>query len=54
MDEGAFTSPSGKLIRNKNNQTTFLPDKLPPTITYNASLITFVSEASNQLGQLQE
>lgn len=52
MDKGAFTSPSGKLIRNKNGQTTFLPNKLPPTITYDASLITFANEASNQLGQL--
>lgn len=52
MDKDAFTNPSGKLIKNKNGQTTFLPDKLPPTITYDPSLITFATEASNQLGQL--
>lgn len=52
MDERAFTKPSGKLMKNKNGHTTFLPDYLPPTITYDPSLITFANEASNQLGQL--
>lgn len=52
MDESAFTKPSGKLIKNKNGNITFLPDYLPPTITYDPSLITFANEASNQLGQL--
>lgn len=52
MDESAFTKPSGKLIKNKNGNITFLPGYLPPTITYDPSMITFANEASNQLGQL--
>ncbi|MGI0088481.1 MAG: Fic family protein [Nitrosotalea sp.] len=52
MDEAAFDRPSGKLVKNASAQTTFLPNMLPPTITYDKSLITFANEASNQLGQL--
>lgn len=52
MDQAAFTTPSGKLVKNRNNHITFLPNYLPPTITYSDSLITFANEASNQLGQL--
>ncbi len=52
MDRQAFTKPFGKFIENREGISVFIPNKLPPTITYDESLTTLISEASLQLGNL--
>ncbi|MEO9295166.1 MAG: Fic family protein [Nitrososphaera sp.] len=52
MEESAFRKPFGKLQKNKDGHLTFLPDSLPPQISYNESLTSLTSEASIQLGGL--
>lgn len=52
MEISAFAKPSGKLVKNKEANMTFLPDKLPPKIEYDSSIVTLLSEASIQLGRL--
>jgi Fic family protein len=52
MERRAFTKPFGKLIKNKDEHLTFLPNKLPPSIKYNEGLTALISEASIQLGTL--
>lgn len=52
LDVQSFSNPSGKLIKNSEGNLTFVPNDLPPEITYDASLVTLITEASNQLGEL--
>jgi Fic family protein len=52
MEISVFAKPSGKLVKNKESHITFLPDKLPPKIEYDSSIVTLLSEASIQLGRL--
>jgi len=52
LDAQSFSNPSGKLVKNSEGHLTFIPNVLPPEITYDASMIALVTEASNQLGEL--
>ena len=52
LDIKSFSNPSGKFVKNFDGHLTFIPNDLPPDITYDASLITLIAEASNQLGEL--
>lgn len=52
MDIRAFTQPFGTFIKNKVDEVTFLPTKLPPIINYDESLISLIAEASLELGNL--
>jgi Fic family protein len=52
MEREAFTKPFGKLTKNKDGHLTFIPDNLPPMISYDESLTSLISEASLQLGNL--
>ncbi|MEX2192378.1 MAG: Fic family protein [Nitrosarchaeum sp.] len=52
METSAFAKPSGQLVKNKESHITFLPDKLPPKIEYDPSIVALLSEASIQLGRL--
>lgn len=51
MDHKSFTNPSGRLLKNKENNMTFFPNLLPPEIEYE-SLVPILSEAKFQLGRL--
>jgi Fic family protein len=52
MDKKAFVNPNGKFAQNSSKHITFMPKRLPPQITYSTGLITLLSEANLQLGQL--
>ena len=52
LDVQSFSNPSGSLVKNSDGHLTFVPDDLPPEITYDSSLVTLMSDASNQLGEL--
>lgn len=47
-----FVKPSGKIIKHDRGYSFFLPNKLPPVIEYDEGLISLISEASLQLGNL--
>jgi Fic family protein len=52
MKKREFKKPFGQLIENNDGHLTFLPDKLPPKINYAEGLVSLISEASIQLGNL--
>ncbi len=52
MDTLAFTQPFGIFVKNTADEVTFVPNKLPPAITYDESLISLIAEASLELGNL--
>lgn len=52
MELEAFKKPAGKILNDHNGYMVFLPDKLPPEIKYDDSLIALISEASLQIGNL--
>lgn len=55
MDLQAFTNPSGRLVPyevNHKKTVTFVPDALPPKLTYNAELTALIAEAHSKLGEL--
>ena len=51
MDLNSFKNPSGKLVKNFENNITFFPNRLPPKLEYE-SLVPLLSEAKFQLGRL--
>lgn len=51
METSTFSKPSGKLVKNKEGHLTFLPDRLPPKVSYE-SIVVLLSEANIQLGRL--
>ena len=52
IEQSAFIKPFGRLEKNKDGHLTFVPNNLPPTISYDESLTALISEASLQLGNL--
>ena len=46
LDTRSFSNPSGKFIENFEGHLTFIPNDLPPDITYDASLITLIAKAA--------
>jgi Fic family protein len=51
MDTKAFSSPSGELVTN-GKIVAFVPNFLPPTLTYDDELIQLMAEAHSKLGVL--
>jgi Fic family protein len=52
LEEFAFKKPFGRLQKSKDGHLTFIPDQIPPRISYDESLASLTSEASIQLGGL--
>lgn len=53
MDKEAFKdSPAGKIINTQKGYFAFIPNPLPPKITYDESLVQLLSEANRNLGNL--
>jgi Fic family protein len=53
MDPNEFSSTSpGRLLRTPKGYWAFIPDPLPPTIHWSASLISSLGEAERNLGRL--
>lgn len=53
MDREAFkNSPSGKIINTQSGYTAFIPNPLPPKLSYDDSLVQLLSEANRNIGNL--
>ena len=53
MDIDRFkNSQAGKLIKTERDYWAFVPNPLPPSITYNKEIVGLLSEADRQLGNL--
>jgi len=53
MDVKAFEkSPSGRVVRTINGYHAFIPNRLPPEISFDLSLVHLVSEAERAIGKL--
>jgi Fic family protein len=52
MDTKAFTNPSGKLVKNREGNLTFVPDPLPPKLNYDEEFVPILSEADSGIGKL--
>lgn len=53
MDLDAFSKPNGEFVNNGDNNTTFVPNNLPPPLSYDSELVGILSEADQTLGQLK-
>ena len=53
MDRDRFkSSTAGKVIKTDRDYRAFMPNPLPPSITYSKEIVTLLSEADRQLGNL--
>lgn len=52
MNGKAFPKPNGKFIKNKDGDSTFLPNPLPPILQYEGEFASVIGEANLRLGQL--
>ena len=52
-DSSKFTKPNGSFESNSQNQLTFVPKKLPPTIPYDNELIMLLAQAERKVGELK-
>ncbi len=52
MDTAEFTNPSGRLVRNADSIDTFVPNSLPPELSYDTEMTYFIAEAHRKLGLL--
>lgn len=52
MDKNAFSKPNGTFFLNKNGKETFLPNMLPPAVSYPIQLVSLISEAGMNIGKL--
>ena len=48
-----FTKPNGVFERNRENQTTFVPAKLPPEIRYDNETVMLLARAESKVGELR-
>lgn len=54
MDREAFkNSPAGKLLKTPQGYWSFIPNPLPPKLSWNEDLILLLSEAERALGKLE-
>lgn len=51
--EDFFDSSPGRVVRTNKGYWTFIPDPLPPAITWSTLLITSLAEAERNLGRLE-
>lgn len=52
-DSSGFTRPNGVLEVSKQNQLTFVPNNLPPKISYDHELIELLVQAERKVGELK-
>ena len=52
MRESDFTEPAGRFEENRDGDTTFVPDPLPPDIYYDP-IVRLMDEARGQLSTLE-
>ena len=53
MDKEAFkNSPAGKIIDTQKGYSAFVPNPLPPKVSYDDSLVQLLSEANRNMGNL--
>ena len=52
-DRGSFTKPNGTFVSNPQNQPTFVPKKLPPSLDYDNEMIALLSRAERKVGELR-
>jgi len=53
MDKEAFkNSPAGKIIDTQKGYSAFIPNPLPPKVSYDETLVQLLSEANRNLGNL--
>ena len=48
-----FTKPNGVFELNQQNQVTFVPAKLPPSIFYDNELVMLLAKAERKVGELK-
>ena len=53
MDPKKFTKPNGKIIKNAEGHDAFLPNPLPPQITYDEDLVMALVHAERKLAELK-
>jgi len=52
-DTSRFTKPNGIFDSNQQNQKTFIPHDLPPSITYDSEFIMLLAKAERKVGELK-
>ena len=52
-DSSKFTKPNGSFETNIDNQLTFVPNLLPPNISYDNELIMLLARAERKVGELK-
>ncbi len=52
-DSSKFTKPNGKFESNDQNQQTFVPNVLPPSISYDNELVMLLAQAERKVGELK-
>ena len=52
-DSSKFTKPNGNFETNADNQLTFVPNLLPPSISYGRELIMLLAQAERKVGELK-
>ncbi len=52
-DSSKFTKPNGSFENNSQNQLTFIPKRLPLTISYDSELIMLLAQAERKVGELK-
>ena len=52
-DSSKFTKPNGSFEANIDNQLTFVPNLLPPNISYDNELIMLLARAERKVGELK-
>jgi len=52
MDLGAFSDPSGRLLKISDGNTVFVPNSLPPDIDYDRATTKLIADSHTKLGRL--
>ncbi len=52
-DSSKFTKPNGIFEANNQNQRTFVPNSLPPSISYDNELVMLLAHAERKVGELK-
>ena len=53
MDPNKFTHPNGRIVKNSEGYPTFIPNPLPPKITYDDELVMSLVHAERKLAELK-
>ena len=52
-DSSKFTKPNGSFETNNQNQLTFIPNNLPPAISYDNEFVMLLAQAERKVGELK-